>query len=99
MYGVLVVLGLGVLGHALLGIAGVSPQRADTLLNVSMMYLFAAVSAKRWQDRGRSAWWVLLMLVPVIGTLWTLLDNGFVRGAASINAFGPPAPASPAWLR
>ena len=34
--------------------------------------------------------WVLLVLVPVVGWLWALIDNGFVRGDAHHNAYGAP---------
>jgi uncharacterized membrane protein YhaH (DUF805 family) len=32
---------------------------------------------------------VLLNLLPVIGWLWALLDNGFVRGTVGPNRYGP----------
>ena len=46
------------------------------------------VSVKRWHDRDRSGWWVLLNLLPVIGWLWALVDNGFVRGTRGPNRYG-----------
>lgn len=92
LYGVLALLGLGLLGHALLGIAGVKPVYADRVLNLLLLYPALAVSAKRWQDRDRSPWWVLVALVPVVGWLWALLDNGFVRGTPGSNRFGEAPP-------
>ena len=47
-----------------------------------------AVSVKRWHDRDKSGWWVLLNLLPVIGWLWALIDNGFLRGSVGPNRFG-----------
>ena len=47
-----------------------------------------AVAAKRWHDRGKSAWWILIALVPVIGGLWYLIECGFLRGTAGPNRFG-----------
>jgi uncharacterized membrane protein YhaH (DUF805 family) len=90
LFGVLALLGLGVLGHALLGIAGVSQDHADAIVNLLLVWPAIAVSAKRWQDRNRSPWWVLVALVPVVGWLWALVDNGFVRGTPGINRFGAP---------
>lgn len=96
LYGVLVLLGLAALSHALLGIAGVATERADLVINLLLLYPGLAVSAKRWQDRNRSPLWVLVVLVPVVGWLWALADNGFVRGTPGPNRFGPvpqePAP-------
>jgi len=74
----------------LAGILGLSRQRAEVVANVLLLVPAVAVSAKRWQDRDRSPWWVLVVLVPVIGWLWALVDNGFVRGTSDTNRYGPP---------
>jgi chromate transport protein ChrA len=76
--------------NVMLGIAGLSSERADAIVNLLLLWPAVAVSAKRWQDRNRSPWWVLVALVPVVGWLWALLDNGFVRGTPGINRFGAP---------
>ena len=88
LYGVAALLGLSVLGHALLGIAQVREQTADLLVNLLLVWPALAVSVKRWHDRDKSGWWVLLNLVPVIGWLWALIDNGFLRGTDGPNRFG-----------
>ena len=58
---------------------------------VSLVVLFAsiAVSAKRWHDRDKSAWWILIAFVPVIGWLWAVIENGFLPGTPGPNRFGP----------
>lgn len=88
LYGVLALLGLGLLCTALLGIAGVEQGRIEIIVNLLLVWPAIAVSAKRWQDRNRSPWWVLITLIPVIGWAWALIDNGFVRGTAGPNRFG-----------
>lgn len=88
LYGVAMLLGLAVLGHALLGIAGLRPETAELLVNVALVWPALAISAKRWHDRGRSAAWLLINLVPVIGWLWALIDNGCVKGDIGPNRFG-----------
>jgi uncharacterized membrane protein YhaH (DUF805 family) len=93
LYGVLALLGLGLLGHALLGIAGVEQGRIEAIVNLLLVWPAIAVSAKRWQDRDRAPWWVLITLVPVVGWLWALIDNGFVKGTTGANRFGNPPPA------
>ena len=75
--------------QAVLGIAGVGRGRAEAMVNLILLYPVLAVSAKRWQDRGRSPWWVLVVLIPVIGWIWALIDNGLVRGTRGPNRFGP----------
>jgi uncharacterized membrane protein YhaH (DUF805 family) len=51
-----------------------------------------AVQAKRWHDVDKSAWWILIGLVPVVGGLIALVFNGFIPGTPGANRFGgPPA--------
>lgn len=92
LYGVLALLGLGLLLTLLLGIAGVRQGYIETFVNLLLVWPAIAVSAKRWQDRDRSPWWVLVTLIPVIGWAWALIDNGFVRGSPGANRFGERPP-------
>lgn len=57
---------------------------------VLVAYPTLAVLAKRWHDRDKSAWWVAMPFVPVLGGLWTLVECGFLSGSPAINRFGPP---------
>ena len=54
-----------------------------------ILYSGAAVAAKRWHDRNKSGWWSLIALVPVIGLIWMLVENGFLPGTPGPNRFGP----------
>ena len=90
--GVLALFGLAVLLRALLDIARWPPDQAEQWVSLLLAWPMAAVSAKRWHDRDRSAWWVLLLLLPVVGVLWLVADNGFVRGTPGPNRFGPAPP-------
>lgn len=90
LHGVLAMLGLGLLLRALLDIARLPPALVDEWVGLILVWPFAALSAKRWHDRDRSAWWLAVALVPVVGLLWLLIDNGFVRGTQGPNRFGPP---------
>jgi len=62
---------------------------------LSMVFGFAniwfwlAAGAKRLHDRDKSGWWQLLLLIPVIGFIWLFVVQGFLRGTASGNRFGP----------
>ncbi len=89
LWGVLALGGLTLLLRALLEIARMPPDRAEGLVSVLLLWPAIAVSAKRWHDRDKPAWWVLLALVPVIGWLWMFIDNGFRRGTPGTNRFGP----------
>ena len=52
-------------------------------------WISIAVAVKRYHDRNKSGWWVLIVFVPVIGGLWYLIECGFLRGTAGPNDYGP----------
>ena len=47
-----------------------------------------AISIKRWHDRNKAGWWLLILLVPVLG-IWNLIECGFLPGTPGTNRFGP----------
>lgn len=47
-----------------------------------------AVGVKRWHDRGKSGWWMLLGFIPYLGGIWTLIECGCLRGTEGSNRFG-----------
>lgn len=88
LYGVLALIGLGILGVALLRIAGLASTTAENAINVLLLWPALAVSVKRWHDRNKSGWWVLVNLIPLVGWLWALVENGFLPGTPGHNRFG-----------
>ncbi|NOZ69143.1 MAG: DUF805 domain-containing protein [Deferribacteres bacterium] len=73
----------------------VSPE-IDQISRPQLMFMLwilwpsLAVQAKRWHDRNKSAWWILINFIPLIGPLWALIENGFLPGTPGPNRFGPP---------
>jgi uncharacterized membrane protein YhaH (DUF805 family) len=55
---------------------------------VLAIWIGLAVAAKRWHDRNKSAWWILIALVPLVGGIWYLIECGFLRGTIGPNRFG-----------
>ena len=94
-YAVLGCLLVQTLAYFLLVIAGVREPFADSLSTLLVAWPGVAVSVKRWHDRGKSGWWMLINLVPVVGTLWTLVECGLLRGTPGPNRFGPDPLAAP----
>jgi uncharacterized membrane protein YhaH (DUF805 family) len=47
----------------------------------------AAVSAQRLHDRGFSSWWLLVLLVPLIGPIWIAYQL-LREGDVGTNAYG-----------
>ena len=65
-----------------------------TIYGVLVFLPWWAVQFRRLHDTDRSAWWLLLLLIPVIGWLVILIFN-CQRGTEGNNRFGPdPKPFS-----
>lgn len=58
------------------------------VLSAVSLWVSLAINAKRFHDRDKSGWWVLIGLVPVIGGLWILIECGFLAGTPGSNRFG-----------
>lgn len=58
------------------------------LYNVLAFWSGICVGVKRYHDRDKSGWWVLIIFVPIIGSIWYLIETGFLRGTAGPNRFG-----------
>lgn len=48
-----------------------------------------AVCAKRFHERDHSLWRFLVILVPVIGPTWLLIELGCLTGTPGPNRYGP----------
>ncbi len=48
-----------------------------------------AVNVKRLHDRGKSGWFLLILLIPVLGALWLIVEVWFLPGQRGANRFGP----------
>ena len=55
---------------------------------IAWFWMVLAVNAKRWHDRGKSGWWSLILLIPVIGLVWALVELGFLAGDYGDNKYG-----------
>jgi len=96
---VMIVLGM-VFGVSMMGgmDPGMDPEAAASaamtgmapLVIVSLLFLYPALAiyTKRWHDRGKSGWWTLIILVPLIGSIWMLVECGFLRGTEGPNQYG-----------
>lgn len=48
-----------------------------------------ALQIKRWHDRNKTGWFVLLGFIPIIGWIWEFVEIGFLRGTQGDNDYGP----------
>jgi uncharacterized membrane protein YhaH (DUF805 family) len=58
---------------------------------ILLLFLWPALAiyAKRWHDRGKSGWWSLIGLVPIVGFFWILIELGMLKGSDGPNQYGP----------
>ena len=59
------------------------------LSTVFVLASTVSVAVKRFHDRGKSGVWMLIMFVPVVGSLWYFVETGFLAGTPGPNRFGP----------
>jgi uncharacterized membrane protein YhaH (DUF805 family) len=58
------------------------------ILYVPFLWAHLAINSKRCHDRDRSAWFILVSLIPLVG-IWYLIEIGFLDGTQGPNRFGP----------
>jgi uncharacterized membrane protein YhaH (DUF805 family) len=58
---------------------------------ISLLTVVPSISSTvtRLHDRGHSAWWLLWFLLPLVGMIVLLVQNGFLRGDGGPNKYGP----------
>ncbi|WP_234434202.1 DUF805 domain-containing protein [Streptomyces sp. NRRL F-5126] len=82
-------------------VAGISEHLEDAY-GLAVLVPTVAVLTRRLHDTGRSAWWLLVPLVPLVGTLLFLVvlclggDGGGNRYGAAPGQAGPVSPSAPA---
>lgn len=95
LFNILVSIGLSVALGLLGAMAG-----SDALGSLSGLYSLAvlvpsvAVGVRRLHDTGRSGWWMLIALVPILGAI-ALIYFLVLEGDAEGNEYGPGARSDP----
>lgn len=59
------------------------------VLSVISTFLSFALMIKRCHDRGKSGWWSLIALIPLVGFIWLIIDLGVMEGDEGPNQYGP----------
>ena len=55
---------------------------------VISIWIELAVQVKRWHDRNKSGWMVLINFIPLVGAIWAFVELGFLRGTTGPNQYG-----------
>lgn len=56
---------------------------------IATTLFLVSVWARRLHDRNRSAWWLLLAAVPVLGAVLLMIDCGLLGTRIGAERFGP----------
>lgn len=58
------------------------------IFSLICIYPSLALYAKRWHDRGKSGWWSLILIIPLVGVIWWFVECGCLRGTEGPNQYG-----------
>jgi uncharacterized membrane protein YhaH (DUF805 family) len=83
--GVAILFGSWLILNALFGVDGLVPF----VLSILLMLAGIMLHIKRFHDRDKSGWWVLILFVPLLGFIWAIIDLGILEGTTGANRFGP----------
>lgn len=64
------------------------PFTIALLLAIPMLWIEFCLIVKRWHDRGKSGWWSLIILLPVLGLIWAFIEVALLRGQPGGNRYG-----------
>jgi uncharacterized membrane protein YhaH (DUF805 family) len=62
------------------------------IIGLASIWPGVAMLWKRWHDRGRSAWWLLTLLIPFLNLIfmfWIVIEVWFLKGTDGPNEYGP----------
>ena len=80
---------LSILAGIIVGSASTAMMLIQLVIGLAFLVPSLAVAVKRFHDRDKSGWWVLIIFIPLIGFIWYLVELGFLPGTPGPNRFGP----------
>ena len=79
---------LGGLMHSQISVISAFGSILNLVFALVLLWAELAISVKRWHDRGKSGWWILIGLIPIIGWLWVIVETCFLPGTDGPNEYG-----------
>ena len=58
------------------------------IYSIVIIWPALAVAVKRWHDRNKSGWWIFIVLIPIIGSIWSFIELGCLKGTDGPNDYG-----------
>ena len=88
--GILPLFSVGVLVFigALAGFISYDSAELESIMLLFFLYPTFAIYAKRWHDIGKSGWWSLLVLIPLVG-FFVFIYLGIEGSEKKANDYGP----------
>ena len=65
----------------------ISMPWAELLVLLIIFIPALAVGVRRLHDRNKSGWWLLIVLVPIIGPFWLFVDCGLLPAKEEGNSY------------
>jgi len=86
----MLVIFIGSIITTVIDLATTGQETGLTSVIFTLIFLWPAlaIQVKRWHDRDKSGWWVLINLFPIIGPIWAIIENGFLPGTEGVNRYG-----------
>ncbi|MBL0717518.1 MAG: DUF805 domain-containing protein [Desulfosarcina sp.] len=90
----LILIGWGSIFQQLMGSYGpdnpmtIGPVLVTIANFIIVLWIALSIQVKRWHDRDKSGWWVLINLIPIIGQVWGFIECCVLRGTVGDNRFG-----------
>ena len=70
-------------------IGGAVGNLISIIFVLALLYPGICIAIKRCHDRGKSGWWFLIILIPLVGIIWWIVEFGCMRGTEGPNQYGP----------
>lgn len=87
---------VGVIASILMPMSGIAQGTPNPIflaligiIYIIDIYIGLALGAKRCHDRDKSAWFLAIGLIPLIGAIWLFVELGILDGTQGPNRFGP----------
>jgi len=59
-------------------------------LSLPVGWIGIVSNVRRYHDRDKNGWWMLIGIIPIIGTIWQAIELGMLPGTSGDNRYGPP---------
>jgi hypothetical protein len=60
----------------------------QSVVGLALLWPLLVGHAKCCHDRDRTAWFILISFIPIVGAIWFLVELGILRGTQGENRFG-----------